>query len=124
MNRSAVTRGAIFLSTQYQSFLEKQGTKLEASMIRKASVTSPLRSFTLQRGALPSPGLFPLQRGKFRVYGMLKVGLGMLCPSLLALFNIVDRLGGRNPILCFDVVYGRLHALGVVLRKESQVFVA
>ena len=34
---------------------------------------------------------------------------------VFALLDIFNRLGGCNPTLCLDVVYGSLHTLSVVL---------
>jgi hypothetical protein len=70
------------------------------------------------------PRRFPLQRRQFHPRCSLEVFLGVRRCSFLTLFNIIHRLRRRDPCLGNDIVNRRLHALCVVLCKQTQVFVS
>jgi hypothetical protein len=56
--------------------------------------------------------------------GMLQVSPAVLCRSLIALLDILNRFGGRNPNLRIQIVDRRLYALGIVLGKKPQMFLS
>jgi len=42
--------------------------------------------------------------------------------SIFALFDVAHKFGRRNPTLGIDVVNGKLHALGIMFRKQMDMF--
>src|SRR5579862_306419 len=74
--------------------------------------------------ALLGAGLLPLQGRQLEGSGAFEVVLGVGGGLFFAVFDVVDRFGGRDPPLGPDVVDGSLHTLSVVLGKQAQVFAA
>jgi hypothetical protein len=67
---------------------------------------------------------FPLQRWEFQPFYPLEVFLGVRCCTFLPVFDIIHRFRRRDPCFGNDVVNRRLHALRIVLGKQTQVFVS
>jgi len=52
----------------------------------------------------------------------MQVRFGERRGSIFALLDVADKFGRRNPVLSVDVIDGKLHTLGIMLREQMDMF--